>query len=73
VLRLDASRVAMVGDDVETDVVAAQRLGLTGVLVRTGKFDAEQVRSASPAPHHVVDSVKDLPRLLQALGKMSAD
>ena len=68
-LRLDAPRVAMVGDDVETDVIAAQRIGLTGVLVRTGKFDAEQVRSGSPAPHHVVDSVKDLPRLLQALGK----
>ena len=68
-LRLEAPRVAMVGDDVETDVIAAQRVGLTGVLVRTGKFDSEQVQSASPAPHHVVDSVADLPRLLEALRK----
>ena len=28
----------MVGDDIETDVLAAQRQGLTGVLVKTGKY-----------------------------------
>ena len=37
-LGLPAGRVAMVGDDVENDVLAAQALGITGVLVRTGKF-----------------------------------
>jgi ribonucleotide monophosphatase NagD (HAD superfamily) len=28
----------MVGDDIESDVLAAQRHGLTGVLVKTGKY-----------------------------------
>lgn len=36
-----ASRAAMVGDDVENDVLAAQAVGMTGILVRTGKFRDE--------------------------------
>jgi HAD superfamily hydrolase (TIGR01509 family) len=32
-----AAEAAMVGDDVESDVGGAQRAGLAGVLVRTGK------------------------------------
>lgn len=67
-LRLEAPAAAMVGDDIENDVLAAQRLGMRGVLVRTGKFDADEVQRASPAPHHVIDSVADLPRLLESLG-----
>ena len=37
-LDLPAARVAMVGDDIDGDVLAAQAVGLTGILVRTGKF-----------------------------------
>ena len=33
-----AAHTVMVGDDIETDVLAAQRQGLTGVLVKTGKY-----------------------------------
>ncbi|MEC9395406.1 MAG: TIGR01458 family HAD-type hydrolase [Actinomycetota bacterium] len=57
-------RVAMVGDDVENDVVAAQHCGLTGVLVRTGKYRPEAVDRASGVPDHVVDSFADVPGLL---------
>jgi HAD superfamily hydrolase (TIGR01458 family) len=40
--------LAMVGDDVFNDVVAAQRLGLRGVFVRTGKHgDADLAAAAS--------------------------
>jgi HAD superfamily hydrolase (TIGR01458 family) len=63
-LGLPAGRVAMVGDDVENDVLAAQALGITGVLVRTGKFREDDVARASGAPDHIVDSVLDLPGLL---------
>jgi ribonucleotide monophosphatase NagD (HAD superfamily) len=34
---LPAVELAMVGDDARNDLVPAQRLGMTGVLVRTGK------------------------------------
>jgi HAD superfamily hydrolase (TIGR01458 family) len=63
-LGLPAGRVAMVGDDVENDVLAAQAVGITGVLVRTGKFREDQLARASGAPDHVVDSILDLPELL---------
>jgi HAD superfamily hydrolase (TIGR01458 family) len=63
-LGLPAERVAMVGDDVENDVLAAQALGITGVLVRTGKFREDDVARASGTPDHVVGSVLDVPALL---------
>jgi HAD superfamily hydrolase (TIGR01458 family) len=56
--------VAMVGDDVENDVLAAQALGITGVLVRTGKFREESLARASGTPDHVVDSIADVQGLL---------
>ncbi|GGV07922.1 hypothetical protein GCM10010260_52190 [Streptomyces filipinensis] len=59
-----AGQALMVGDDVESDVLAAQRAGLTGVLVRTGKFQQETLEGASGAPDHVLDSFADLPALL---------
>ena len=47
----------MVGDDIETDVLAAQRQGLTGVLVKNGKY--LRARTAPPpAP-------RPCPRLLR--------
>jgi ribonucleotide monophosphatase NagD (HAD superfamily) len=54
----------MVGDDIEADVLAAQRHGLTGVLVRTGKYRPETLRNATGAPDQVIDSIADLPGLL---------
>jgi HAD superfamily hydrolase (TIGR01458 family) len=57
----------MVGDDIGSDVLAAQRCGLTGVLVRTGKYLPETERSAPARPDHVIDSVADLPGLLSGL------
>jgi HAD superfamily hydrolase (TIGR01458 family) len=57
-------RVAMVGDDVATDVLAAQAEGMRGVLVRTGKFRQETLDGASGTPDVVVDSVGDVPALV---------
>jgi HAD superfamily hydrolase (TIGR01458 family) len=61
-LGVPANRAAMVGDDVVNDVLGAQAVGITGVLVRTGKYSAEDARRGDP--HHVIDSVADLPKLL---------
>jgi HAD superfamily hydrolase (TIGR01458 family) len=58
----------MVGDDLDADVLPAQSIGMTGVLVRTGKFEGETPSVAPGGPDHVVDSVADLPGLLQGLG-----
>jgi HAD superfamily hydrolase (TIGR01458 family) len=59
-----ASQTVMVGDDIQADVLAAQDHGLTGVLVRTGKYRPETLSGAPGVPDHVIDSVADLPALL---------
>ena len=58
---VEADQVVMVGDDIETDVGGAQRAGLTGVLVRTGKF-SESDLNRDISPDAVLDSLADLPR-----------
>jgi ribonucleotide monophosphatase NagD (HAD superfamily) len=57
-----AGRAAMVGDDVVNDVLGAQSAGLTGVLVRTGKFRPGDLERGSP--DELVDSIADVPALL---------
>jgi HAD superfamily hydrolase (TIGR01458 family) len=64
-LGVRAGDALMVGDDVDNDVIAAQRCGLSGVLVRTGKYNARALAGAPAAPDHVLDSIADLPALLR--------
>jgi len=59
-----ASEALMVGDDIESDVLAAQRSGITGVLVKTGKYLPQTHEAADGAPDHVLDSFAGLPGLL---------
>ena len=63
----DAAEVLMVGDDLMSDVVGGQAVGLRGVLVRTGKFLPRDLERADEAPDHVIDSFVDLPDLVVAL------
>jgi HAD superfamily hydrolase (TIGR01458 family) len=63
-LGLPAERVAMVGDDLDNDVLAAQAVGVTGVLVRTGKSREDDLDRGAGPPDYLIDSVADLPRLL---------
>ena len=63
-LGVPANRAAMVGDDVVNDVLGAQAVGIAGVLVKTGKFSADDAHKG--APDHVIDSIGDLPVLLEA-------
>lgn len=57
-------RAAMVGDDVLNDVMGAQALGITGVLVRTGKYREGDERSAGVPPDVVIGSIADVPELV---------
>jgi HAD superfamily hydrolase (TIGR01458 family) len=63
-LGIDRSHTAMIGDDIESDVLAAQSAGLTGIQVRTGKYRVDDLERASGEPDHVIDSIADLPELL---------
>ena len=59
-----ADQAAMIGDDIDNDVLGAQAVGLIGILVRTGKYRPEAVRAATGVPDVVIDSIADLPHLL---------
>ena len=68
-LGVEPEEMYMVGDDLNNDVLAAQVVGMAGVLVRTGKFrqdtlDRWAADEFAMQPNHVVDSVADLPELL---------
>jgi len=58
--------LAVVGDDLETDVRGGRAAGLRTIQVRTGKFDEallEEVPSGE-RPDHIVSSLADVPSLL---------
>jgi HAD superfamily hydrolase (TIGR01458 family) len=61
---IEPDEAAMVGDDIESDVGGAQRAGLRGILVRTGKYREHLAQKSSVVPDQVIDSIADLPRLL---------
>lgn len=63
-LNLPPESVAMVGDDIETDVGGGQAAGLMGVLVRTGKYRPQAAAQSQVKPDAELDSIADLPRWL---------
>jgi HAD superfamily hydrolase (TIGR01458 family) len=54
---LDADEVVMIGDDVHHDVGGAQKAGIRGVLVKTGKYRDALVASTGIKPDLVIDSI----------------
>jgi HAD superfamily hydrolase (TIGR01458 family) len=54
-----SDEVVMVGDDVEADVEAAMALGLRGILVRTGKYEAGDEIKIEPIPTAVVADLSE--------------
>lgn len=53
-------RPVMVGDDLWADIAGAQRAGLEGWLVRTGKFRQDLLERSGVVPERLLDSVADL-------------
>ena len=66
-LNLPAGQVLMVGDDIDNDVGGAQAAGIPGVLVKTGKYRPEASARSRVKPHRVLDSIANLPQLLEEL------
>ena len=64
-LDTDPQRAWMVGDDIESDIHGAQRLGLGTVLVRTGKFRPDVVEDSGVRPDGIVSSIAFLPEWLE--------
>ena len=60
------ARIAMVGDDLETDIRGAQSCGMKGILVRTGKFRMKSLEQSVIQPDYLLDSISGLPDLLSS-------
>lgn len=65
-LEMPVDRLAVVGDDPESDVRGARAAGLTAIQVETGKFDPERAGEVPPGerPHRRIPSIAALPALL---------
>ena len=59
-LRCEAGQVCMIGDDIRSDVGAAQACGIHGIQVRTGKFREADLKG-DVVPDAVLDSFAALP------------
>jgi len=55
---------AMIGDDILTDVAGAQKLGMKGILVKTGKYRQDLAARSGVSPDLVLDSIASLPQHL---------
>jgi len=58
---IEAGKIAMVGDDPESDVGGARRMGMKGIQVKTGKYRPGDESNADL----VIESVADLPEALR--------
>lgn len=59
-LSLSMSELIMIGDDIQSDVHGAQRCGMRGVLVKTGKFRDQDLQQDT-RPDAVLRSLAELP------------
>jgi HAD superfamily hydrolase (TIGR01458 family) len=56
--------VAMIGDDIESDIGGSQAAGMKGILVKTGKYREELVDRSHIIPYAVMDSIAELKNLI---------
>lgn len=64
-----AAETIMVGDDIENDVGGAQRAGLRGLLVCTGKHKADSPLLQNIHPTAILPALRYLPAWLQQAGQ----
>ncbi len=62
---LATSECVMVGDTIDSDICAAHAAQMRSILVLTGNVTASEAEQAEPKPWRVIDSIADLPSLLQ--------
>ena len=61
---LKPAEVAIIGDDIDADVGGGQKAGLTGILVKTGKYRASYAVLSAIKPNLILNSITNLPDIL---------
>ncbi|CAG1020074.1 partial D-glycero-D-manno-heptose 1,7-bisphosphate phosphatase, partial [Patescibacteria group bacterium] len=59
-MSLNANEVAIIGDDIDSDIGGGQAIGLTGILVKTGKYREDYAANSKINPDFIFNSVADL-------------
>lgn len=59
-LGVPASEILMIGDDLESDVAGAQRAGMAGGLVLSGKTSRRDLARSDVTPDLILDQIDDL-------------
>ncbi len=57
---LPKEEIAMIGDDIETDIKGANSAGILSILVKTGKYREEEVNTSDVKPDLIIDSFPEL-------------
>ena len=60
-LGLPPEQVAIIGDDIDSDIGGAQALGIAGILVKTGKYRRDYTERSAVKPDLQLRSFADLP------------
>lgn len=64
VLDVEPARCLMVGDRPETDIAMGERAGMRTALVLSGVTEENELTAVEQSPHHVIESIADLPRIV---------
>ncbi|MCY3743659.1 MAG: TIGR01458 family HAD-type hydrolase [Candidatus Poribacteria bacterium] len=62
-LQLSPSEAVVIGDDITSDIVGAQGMGMQNILVKTGKFKSSQLENPVAEPTWVLNSIAELPNM----------
>lgn len=62
---LNASNVAVVGDDISSDILGAINVGAYGILVKTGEYNESLLINSGITPDLIINSIADLPDLFK--------
>ena len=65
-LNLKPENVVMIGDDIESDIIGAHRVGMRGVLVKTGKFLPSDLERKDIKPWKLLDNIGDLHKIFKS-------
>ena len=62
-LQVSPNEAVVVGDDITSDMLGAERMEMRSILVKTGKFKPDQLENPVAKPTWVLDSVAELPKM----------